>query len=55
MLGVTRFCRFQLRTTNVAAAHAFYATVLGDENTDIMLLPAEAVLVRSTLDRFRIW
>lgn len=39
---MTRFCRFELRTTNVAASRAFYAAVLGDVGADIVMLPAEA-------------
>jgi predicted enzyme related to lactoylglutathione lyase len=38
----TRFCRFELRTTDVAAARAFYAALLGDAGADIVPLPAEA-------------
>jgi len=35
-----RFCRVQLRTTDVASARAFYAAVLGDGvATDIVPLP----------------
>jgi len=38
-----RFCRVQLRTTDVASARAFYAAVLGDGvATDIVPLPDEA-------------
>jgi predicted enzyme related to lactoylglutathione lyase len=39
---MTRFCRFELRTTNVAAARAFYATVLGEGGADIVPLPEAA-------------
>lgn len=42
MAEMTRFRRFELRTTDVAAARAFYASLLGDEGADIMPLPAEA-------------
>lgn len=38
----TRFCRLELRTTDVAAARAFYAALLGDTGLDIVPLPAEA-------------
>ena len=39
-----RFCRYQLRTTDVAAARAFYAAVidLGDSALEIVPLPPEA-------------
>jgi len=50
---MTRFCRFELRTTDVAAARAFYAAVLGrhvgdgdgggdDHGEAVVTLPAEA-------------
>src|SRR5215471_3099918 len=39
---MARFCRFQLRTTDVAAARAFYAAVLGNGGADIVPLPDEA-------------
>jgi hypothetical protein len=39
---MTRFCRFELRTTDVAAARAFYAALLGDDAAHIVSLPAEA-------------
>jgi uncharacterized protein len=39
---MTRFCRYELRTTNVTAARAFYATILADGGADIVPLPAEA-------------
>jgi len=38
----TRFCRFELRTTDVAAARVFYASILGEGDLDIVRLPAEA-------------
>lgn len=38
----TRFCRLELRTTDVAAARAFYTALLGDTGMDIVPLPAEA-------------
>ncbi|WP_437683940.1 VOC family protein [Sorangium sp. So ce131] len=37
-----QFCRFQLRTSNVTAARAFYAAVLGEGRADILALPEEA-------------
>jgi predicted enzyme related to lactoylglutathione lyase len=41
---MTRFCRVQLRTTDVAAARAFYARVLGDGVApDVAVLPDDAV------------
>jgi len=40
-----RFCRYQLLTTDVAAARAFYAAVLGQDRGDIVPLP-EAALAR---------
>jgi uncharacterized protein len=39
---MTRFCRFELRTTDVAAARAFYSRLLGEEGADIVPLPEEA-------------
>jgi uncharacterized protein len=42
MPGMMRFCRFELRTTDLTAARAFYAALLGDDGTDIVPLPAEA-------------
>lgn len=42
MPTMTRFCRFELRTTDVAAARAFYAALLGHEGADIVPLPVEA-------------
>jgi predicted enzyme related to lactoylglutathione lyase len=43
---MARFCRFELRTTHVAAARAFYAAVLGNGaahmDMDIVPLPAAA-------------
>lgn len=39
---MTRFCRYELRTTDVAAARAFYEAVLGEGELDIVPLPAEA-------------
>lgn len=42
-----RFCRYVLRTTNVAAARAFYAALLGDHGADIEIEPLpEAVAAR---------
>jgi predicted enzyme related to lactoylglutathione lyase len=38
-----RFARFFLRTTDVAAARAFYTAVIGDRGDDIVTLPAAAV------------
>ncbi len=40
---MTRFCRIELRTTNVPAARLFYSAVLGDDGADIVPLPAEAL------------
>ena len=37
-----RFCRIALRTTDVGAARAFYAAVLGRDDAAIDALPAEA-------------
>lgn len=42
MAEMTRFRRFELRTTDVAAARAFYAALLGEDGADIVPLPAEA-------------
>ncbi len=38
-----RFCRFTLRTTDVAAARAFYDAVLGAHAEDLAALPAAAI------------
>jgi len=38
----TRFCRYELRTTNVAAASEFYASVLGRRDLIIRELPVSA-------------
>jgi predicted enzyme related to lactoylglutathione lyase len=38
-----RFVRVELRTTNVAAARAFYRAVLGAEPSELSVVPAEAV------------
>jgi len=38
-----RFCRFELRTTDVPAARLFYRALLGDEGADIVPLPAAAI------------
>ncbi|BDG04739.1 VOC family protein [Anaeromyxobacter oryzae] len=38
-----RFQRYELRTTDVAAARAFYAAVLGDVEVEIVPLPGEAI------------
>jgi len=38
-----RFFRFQLRTTDVPAARAFYSTVLGEGAADIVPLPEQVV------------
>jgi hypothetical protein len=40
---MTRFCRIELRTTDVPAARSFYRALLGDEGADIVPLPAEAL------------
>jgi predicted enzyme related to lactoylglutathione lyase len=40
--GTTRFCRIELRTTDVDAARVFYAEILGEADTEIVPLPAEA-------------
>ncbi|HSY38440.1 MAG TPA: VOC family protein [Polyangia bacterium] len=40
---MTRFCRIELRTTDVPAARRFYRTLLGDDDADIVPLPAEAI------------
>lgn len=37
-----RFCRLQLRTTDVAGARAFYESVLGDAELEIVELPERA-------------
>src|SRR5689334_14195798 len=37
-----RFCRHELRTTDVAAARRFYASILGDTIADIVALPGQA-------------
>lgn len=42
-MGMIRFVRFELRTTDVDAARAFYAQVLGDKPLDIVPLPAAAL------------
>lgn len=42
-IAMTRFCRIQLRTTDVAAARLFYRALLGDEGADMVPLPAEAI------------
>lgn len=39
----TRFCRIELRTTDVPAARLFYRGLLGDDGADIVPLPAEAI------------
>jgi predicted enzyme related to lactoylglutathione lyase len=41
---MTRFCRYQLRTTDIPAARAFYAPIvdLGDGAVDVVPLPPEA-------------
>ncbi len=39
---MTQFCRYELRTTDVAAARAFYTAVLGENDLAIVPLPAEA-------------
>ncbi len=40
---MTRFCRIELRTTDVPAARLFYRALLGDEGAGIGSLPAEAL------------
>ncbi len=40
---MTRFCRLQLRTTDVPAARRFYGALLGDDGVDIVPLGAEAI------------
>jgi uncharacterized protein len=40
---MTRFCRIELRTTDVPAARSFYRALLGDDGVDIVPLPAEAI------------
>lgn len=42
MLPSTRFCRYQLRTTDVSAARAFYRSLLGGVELDIQALPPAA-------------
>ncbi len=37
-----RFARYELRTTDVPAARAFYASVIGDAGPDVVPLPADA-------------
>jgi predicted enzyme related to lactoylglutathione lyase len=39
---MTRFCRYELRTTDLTAARAFYARVLGRAGIDAVPLPADA-------------
>ena len=39
---MTRFSRYQLRTTEIAGARAFYAAVLGGDEAEIVALPAQA-------------
>ena len=38
-----RFVRYQLRTTDVGAARAFYDSILGTRDNDVVTLPAEAI------------
>ena len=40
---MTRFCRIELRTTDVPAARLFYRALLGDDGADIVPLPADAI------------
>jgi uncharacterized protein len=40
---MTRFCRIELRTTDVPAARMFYRALLGDEGSDIVPLSPEAI------------
>jgi uncharacterized protein len=40
---MTRFCRIELRTTDVPAARLFYGALLGDSGTEIVPLAAEAI------------
>ena len=40
---MTRFGRIELRTTDVPAARLFYRALLGDDDADIVPLPAEAI------------
>jgi predicted enzyme related to lactoylglutathione lyase len=40
---VTRFCHFTLRTTDISAARAFYASVLGDGALEMVPLPEPAI------------
>ena len=42
MPATTRFCRIELRTTDVDAARVFYAGILGEDCAEIVPLPAEA-------------
>jgi predicted enzyme related to lactoylglutathione lyase len=39
---VKRFCRYELRTTDVAAGRVFYAAVLGEGELDVVPLPEAA-------------
>ena len=39
----TRFCRIELRTTDVPAARLFYRTLLGGDGADVVPLPADAI------------
>jgi predicted enzyme related to lactoylglutathione lyase len=41
---MTRFCRIELRTTDVPAARLFYRALLGDDGAVIVPLPAEAIV-----------
>ena len=41
-MSSSRFCRFELRTTDVAAARQFYTALLGTEGDVIVELPAAA-------------
>ena len=43
LVPMSRFFRYQLRTTDVAAAHAFYARVLGVDDATIVPLHEEAL------------
>ena len=45
---MTRFCRYELRTTAVAGASAFYARVLGGDGVEVVPLPAEAPVAAVT-------
>lgn len=40
---MTRFCRIELRTTDIPAARLFYRALLGDEGADIVAIPPEAI------------